>query len=562
MSSIREINIKRETLGHALADGNWAVPRYQRAYAWEERNVRELFSDFETAINDNQPEYFLGSIVVTQSASDRPEIVDGQQRLATISIFLAAVRDYLFGSDEKDTAKGIQGKFLLTDDIWTKDLTPKLKLNDVDHDFFQRTVLEPPTPGRKKIKPTRDSHRRIQDAQSIASEQVYKIASASGQPDQKLREWVDFLEKRALVIWVAVPDDLNAFTIFETLNDRGLDLAITDLLKNYLFHRSDNRIDEVQNRWISMFATVTSVASEEEVKHYIRHLWSSRNGLTRERELYLSIKQEVTTKNKAVQLADLMAQEAKLYAAMINTKHEFWNEFGTSARLHMDTLNLLGMERIRPLILAVLSGFSVKEAKRALKLLVSWGVRLLIAGSNAGSLEKNYSNRAVDIRNKAIQTAAQLQKAMRGLIPGDEDFKRAFAIAKVGKGWLARYYLQALERQSGGKDEPELIPNANEEEVNLEHVLPQNPAAGTWTAFDPESAAAYTNRLGNLALMRNKENSLSGNEEFPDKKKRYTNSDFILTKSIAGLSGWDPQAIEDRQSKLANLAVKTWPATV
>jgi uncharacterized protein DUF1524 len=197
-----------------------------------------------------------------------------------------------------------------------------------------------------------------------------------------------------------------------------------------------------------------------------------------------------------------------------------------------------------------------------LKLLVSWGVRLLIAGSNAGALEKNYSNRAVDIRNKAIRTADQLQKAMRGLIPGDEDFKRAFAIAKVGKGWLARYYLQALERQATGKEEPELVPNTNEEEVNLEHVLPQNPAPGTWTEFDPESAAAYTNRLGNLALMKNKENSLSGNEEFKDKKKRYTNSDFLLTKSIAGLSGWEPQAIENRQLKLANLAAKTWPATV
>ncbi len=259
-SSIKEISIDRETLGHALADGNWAVPRYQRAYAWEERNVRELFGDFETAITDNQPEYFLGSIVVTQSESERPEIVDGQQRLATVAIFLAAMRDYFIGSDEKDTAEGIQRKFLLTDDIWTKELTPKLKLNDVDHDFFQRTVLEPPSAERKKIKPLRDSHRRIQDAQRIASDCVSQIASGSSQADQRLREWVEFLEKRALVIWVAVPDDLNAFTIFETLNDRGLDLAITDLLKNYLFRRGDNRIDEVQHRWVSMFSTISSVA--------------------------------------------------------------------------------------------------------------------------------------------------------------------------------------------------------------------------------------------------------------------------------------------------------------
>ncbi len=562
MSSIKEISIDRDTLGHALADGNWAVPRYQRAYAWEEVNVRELFDDFATAIADKQPEYFLGSIVVTQSGSERPEIVDGQQRLATVSIFLAAVRDYFVGMQEGDTADGLQRRFLLNEDVWTKQLTPKLKLNEVDHDFFQRTVLQPPNPERSKIKPSRDSHKRIQNANKLASERVSKIVSGSNQPDQRLREWVDFLEKRALVIWVAVPDDLNAFTIFETLNDRGLDLAITDLLKNYLFHRSDDRINEVQQRWVSMFATITSVAPEDEVKHYIRYLWSSRNGLTRERELYSSIKQEITTKNKAVQLADLLAEEGKLYAAMINTNHEFWNAYGSNARLHMDTLNLLGMERIRPLILAILSEFQVKEVRRALKLLVSWGVRLLIAYSSAGGLEKNYSDRAVQIRNKAIKTAAQLQKEMKALIPGDDDFKKFFAIARVGKGWLARYYLQALERQSRGEPEPELIPNTNEEEVNLEHVLPQNPEPGTWTGFDAESIGTYTSRLGNLTLMKNKENSLSGNEDFADKKKRYSKSDFQLTSSICSAAIWNSQAIEERQARLAILAVKTWPATV
>jgi len=138
----------------------------------------------------------------------------------------------------------------------------------------------------------------------------------------------------------------------------------------------------------------------------------------------------------------------------------------------------------------------------------------------------------------------------------------AFAITRVGKGWLATYNLRALEGQVGGEEEPELIRNFNEQEVNLEDILPQNPAPGTWTAFGPESAAAYTNRLGNLALMKNKENALSGNEEFAYKRKRYAESDFELTKSIATLASWSPQAIEERQTNLANLAVKTWPATV
>jgi hypothetical protein len=360
-----------------------------------------------------------------------------------------------------------------------------------------------------------------------------------------------------------VPDHQNAFTIFETLNDRGLDLAITDLLKNYLFHKAQDRIGEVQQRWVEMFTMVETAANEETVKDYIRHLWSSHHGLTRERELYKKIKDTITTKSLAFEYSGDLLTEAKLFSAIRNNNHEFWTGYGTATRQHVDTItDLLGMERITPLLLAILASFTQKEIEKSLRMIVGWGVRLIVAGGVAGALERKYSDTAVKIRQSAVTTSKQLLSEMKDVIPGDADFEKAFATAKVSKALLARYYLHVLERQELGQKEPELVPNTNEAEVNLEHVLPQNPSPGSWVGFDADARVAHTYRIGNLALMKVSDNAESGTEEFAEKKKRYLKSSFTLTKMIAASAEWTPSGIDSRQNKLAALAVKAWPQKI
>lgn len=561
MGDLKEIKIEPEGLGHLLADGQWGVPRYQRAYKWGEKQVNELLYDIENAINDKQPEYFVGSIVVARVSADRPEIVDGQQRLATASILLASMRDFFF-LDKKDpeTAKIIEQDYLFKQDLKTKELRPKLQLSETDHDFFLRRILEPPSKDRQKIKAIRESHKRLLDAQRVTRQYLLDITKNINNPEEKLFERISYLAEKTRVIWVQVPDHQNAFTIFETLNDRGLDLAITDLLKNYLFHKAQDRIAEVQQRWVQMFSTIETAANEETVKDYIRHHWSSRHGLTRERELYKDIKDTVTTKTLALECADGLLEEADLFAAIRNNNHEFWKGYGTAARQHIYIINdILGMERITPLLLAILSTFPQKEVERSLKIIVSWGVRWLIAGGVAGALEKKYSEAAVKIRQKSVATTKQLFAEMKDLVPGDTDFDKEFANAKVSKAYLARYYLHALERQKIGEKEPELVPNANEAEVNLEHVLPQNPQAGTWTNFDDDARSAFTYRLGNLALMKVTENVQAGTEEFAAKKNRFAKSNFLLTKMIASSADWNTKEIENRQKELATLAIAAWP---
>src|SRR5262249_43486503 len=155
------------------------------------------------------------------------------------------IRDF-FILDKKDPERAaiIEQEYLFKKDLKTRELLPKLQLSETDHDFFLKRVLRPPAPNRDKVKPTRESHKRLLEAQQIARQYLLDITKNINNPEERLFDRITYLASKTRVIWVQVPDHQNAFTIFETLNDRGLDLAITDLLKNYLFHKAQDRIGE------------------------------------------------------------------------------------------------------------------------------------------------------------------------------------------------------------------------------------------------------------------------------------------------------------------------------
>jgi Protein of unknown function DUF262/Protein of unknown function (DUF1524) len=559
MSPLEQIQINLGGIGKGIADGNLVVPPYQRSYAWEEQHVRELFQDIGTAITENEQEYFLGTIVLIHGGHDQLEVVDGQQRLATTMILMAAIRDHFATVSDADRAADIEREFLVTRDLRTQERLPKLQLNEADHDFFLKRVLEPVGSPARDIEPSKDSHSRIATAAQLAKAHVKRLVELHSKPADHLVDWVEFMKANARVIWVRVPDDANAFTIFETLNDRGLVLAISDLLKNYLFSRAENRIAEVQQRWISMLGTLEAVASEAILVTYIRHLWSSKYGLTREKDLYNEIKGTVTSKQGALDLANELSDSAVTYAAILNPNHELWTNFGATARSHMATLNLLGMVQLRPLLLATLEKFPEAEVRKAMRHLVSWAVRFLITGRlGTGPLEQHYSQRAKEVRQGKLSNAKALLAAMKAVVPDDGEFKEAFRTASVSKAHLARYYLNALERQARGEASPELVPNPNEEEVNLEHILPLSPSA-EWEHILPDVARANAKRLGNLVLLRASANSAAANAGFGMKRAILKASEFKLTSHVAKNTDWGPAQIDKRQQQLADLALIVWP---
>jgi hypothetical protein len=428
--------------------------------------------------------------------------------------------------------------------------------------FFQRLILSPPGHLERNVTPKRESHERIAKAQKIAEMHVVGLAGTTNDPTSLLLNLVLYLAKKAKVIHVRVPDHANAFTIFETLNDRGLDLTIADLLKNYLFGRSENRIDEVQARWSAMLGALDTVGGEEIVLTYLRHLWSSLYGPTREKLLYGDVKKRVSSKQKAIDFSCQLEDSAKKYAAILNPYHELWAEYGPTARNHVETLVQLKLEQFKPLLLAILENFSTKEVSASLKYLVSCSVRFLVVGGlGGGTMEKVYADAAVAVRAGDLKNAKLLATHMAKHVPTDAEFESAFATARVSQGYLARYYLCALERRILGQLQPEYVPNQNADEVNLEHVLPETPSP-EWGNISEEVARAYYKRLGNLTLMKAKINSEIGNKGFQAKREVYKASQLRLTEALAANTEWGPKQIDARQKDLSKKAVETWSIVV
>lgn len=577
MGEIGKIEIDgKQTIGNALSKARLQVPINQRTYRWEARNAQELFDDIEYAMGEDDSQYFLGSIVVTETDSDRHSVVDGQQRLATTLMFIAAIRDYLheLGGDDAGRAGQLSEEFLISRDFDTQEWVQRFVLSEKDDDFFRKRVLLAPTDSErilklapKELKKLRNSHKRIDAAARIAAAQVKKIAAAHNGNDNQstaLRGWIKFLKKGVRVIWVSVQDEANAFVMFETLNDRGLQLSKADLLKNYLFGRSQTDLSVVQPKWASMTGAIESVGDEALVVTYIRQFWSSHYGPTRERDLFVKIKDRVKSKPESVALATQLADNATLYAALLSSSHEKWNEYGPTARRNIDILNTLQMEQVRPLLLAILNHMTAAEVQKCLRFLVRCSVRFLIVGGlGGGAMESQYAERAMDIRSGKIKVATDLLKKMKTVVPNDAIFSDSFATARVSKSHIARYYLSIIEQQKGKKPkEPELVPNTNQEQVNLEHIMPEK-LSPAWSHIKAEDHDAYCTRLGNLTLLANTPNSKGGNDDFATVKKPiYKDSDFGITKDIAKKSKWDIAAIEARQEKLAELAVKAWPLKV
>jgi hypothetical protein len=562
MTKLDRIDIDINGVGTMVKNHYLTVPPYQRSYAWADKQITDLFDDLSNAISQDEEEYFLGSIVVVGLKKDRPEVVDGQQRLATISVLLAAIRDYFIAEGENSQADDIERDFLLSRERRTQERVPRLELNESDHDFYLKRILSRPGEGGRKVDSTKESHRRLTRAFELAEDRVKQIISQAPDPIERLMDWVDYIEGALRVIWVMVPDHANAFVIFETLNDRGLRLSASDLLKNYLFSLSGNRIRETQHKWISMVGALEAVGEEDIVVSYIRHYWSSTHSPARERELYSVIKAAVKSKTAAVNLASSLETEANNYAAMLNTQNELWQSLGATARKHQETLMTLGMEQNRPLLLAVLKHFDKDNVKKALRLMVSWSVRFLIVGGlGGGKMEREYSSKAQAIRDGTISDARNLIKAMAPVVPNDAQFEAAFAAARVSQAHLARYYLRALENTATGDADPELVPNPNEEQVNLEHVLPQTPS-GAWGQIDEDTARAVYKRIGNLVLLQNRVNVAVGNKGFAAKADVYKKSSYHLTKNLSKSKTWGVKEIEKRQRELAALAVNTWPIKV
>ena len=553
-----QIGFQQIGIGGILRQYRCAVPPNQREYSWTDIEVKKLFQDFAKAISDEEGEYFLGTIVTIPRSLEFVEVIDGQQRLATIAILLSQIRNYVQGKEEL-IAEDITNGLLTHIDRDKRERVTKLQLNLDDNEFFRNTIN-----ARKDAEvpdPTRASHKLIAGAVAKAREQVTSIVAGFDAKDHGdvLNKWLRFIEHNAQVILLKVPSDANAYKMFETLNDRGLKTSQADLVKNYLFGQAGTRLPEAQQKWAMMRGALESLDEDDITVTFLRHALTAIRDYLEEEKVYEAVQERARGPQTSVTFLATLERLATIYVAMFNPEHEKWNTYPDSIRRAIQTLNLFNIRPIRPLLLAVAAEFAPKEATDTFRLCISWGVRLLIASSTrSGSVTETIADCAHKVFTGKITDTKTLRTKLSDIIPADEQFRRAFEVATVSKGTLARYYLRSLEMVAKGEATPWFIPNDDKQTINLEHILPERPE-NKWPQFDDEGVKTYVKRIGNLALLLAKSNSDLRSANFAAKKLVYEKTPYELTRQIAKMLKWEVEEITERQKVLAALAIRAWP---
>ena len=452
-------------------------------------------------------------------------------------------------------AQSVDSEILNVIDRSTRARVPRLRLNLDDNEYFRaRLTNVHPIPS-----PSKASHELIDRAFREARGQVKRIVSGFDEKDHgdTLNRWINFMQQRARAVLLQVPTDADAYRMFETLNDRGLRTSQSDLVKNYLFGRSGDRIDEVQQRWSLMRGALETIEDEDITIRFLRHSLTLIQGFVREHEIYEAVQRLAKATQPVITFSNQLELLANSYVAIYNADHEKWNRTD-GARKAVEVLNLFDIKPLRPLMLAITECFTEKETELATRFCVSFGVRLMIAGSTrTGSVEEGIAEAAHQIFTNALTTASALKRKLVHLTPSDGTFSAAFETATVSNRKLARYYLRSMELTAKGEREPWHIPNDDRSEINLEHVLPEKPE-GHWPKFSDDEVRLYRKRIGNLCLMRASDNSTAKSANFSTKVAIYADSPYELTKQIATVSDWTVVEITDRQRTLAGIAVRTW----
>ncbi len=548
-------------LASVLKGNRLKVPLNQREYKWQEDNVLDMLQDLANAMRIRRQSYFMGTIVMTKCGEEEWEIADGQQRLATTTIIFCVMRDMFLKMNEEKRASSIEQDFIFLIDPDSAEEVARLTLNADDNHYFYHQIILRPSNRPKDLKPKLTSHELLRGAYQTAYKYFSDLQSQVGKGfPETLLEWRRYLLNCAKVLVLKVPDPTWAFIMFETLNDRGIKTSQVDLVKNHLFQEAGKRADEAHRAWSSMRGIIESISDRDDVvMEYVRWVACILYGMTREKEVFDRISEKSKGPVNAIKMLADLEKMANDYSALFNPEHPKWNTYPPQIRNAIRTLSELDVKQMRPLLLSTAKNFNASQLLVAYKGLVSWAVRMAIAGgSKAGRLDTFYANLAHDVNAGKIKNYKALLTAAGTTIPTDAEFRSYFEALRVKVSRTARYYLRCLEQSAQGSKEPAWIPNDDADAVNLEHVMPQTVCA-EWKASE-QDVETHAHRLGNLALLQASKNVVIDRQDFSKKKGTLLKSPFLLTKMIGKeFKTWGVAEIETRQKKLAAYAPRTWP---
>jgi uncharacterized protein with ParB-like and HNH nuclease domain len=560
------IDSRLMSFGEVLTGSNYySVPHFQRDYSWTEVEIEELWTDIVNTINENRIEHFVGAIVVNNSDKPNLKLIDGQQRITTISLIMCAVRDIAKEKEDHELALLIAQNYLGNRNLRTRKTDPKLILNDKNNNFYQENFIEPRTIGEltslKKSLKTKNRNKDNSNALMLntylfAYKKLQERIKSSEDFREALIEIEECIKDRLISIIISVADEANSYLIFETLNNRGLELSVADLLKNHLFAKAHEKLSIVQNKWIEINREV----SEFEITKFIRHYWISNYKLIGEKELFREISVRFRNSDLAYEFVNSLHKSSEIYGAFRNPQSSAWDSFNSDAKKYISELTVLDTSQCYPMLLAAKECLSDDIFLKVLRIVVVFSFRYsTICGLNPNKLESLYSDVALYIRNQNPKNAKSIFEKLESLYPSDNDFSEDFQKKSIGanSSKLARYILSEINNYYTKNNET--IINPNTMDMNLEHILPKNPNDEWSSKFSKTDPNLYTYRLGNLTLIDSAVNRKLGNKDFNDKcSKAFSKSSIELNKEILTYKIWGPKQIEERQAKMSAAAIQIW----
>lgn len=553
--SLKNSNIY--TIDKYLKD-NYFIPNYQREYSWEDTELIDFWDDLEALITteDEDARHFFGQIVIHDDNHDKKKyIIDGQQRTITSIIFLRTLQLAFKNIDREyslETANQYNANITA---LYIHGLHGyNLVLGNIDNDYFRENIQEgtPDSCRSDKIK----SHERLRKAFQFFANKIQEKMDAAGSSGvdkmNVLKKYFDAFTNHFEVLCMEATELSEAFIIFETLNARGKDLETADLLKNFIFSKS-NDINSAQTRWQDMLDNL----DKADTTKFIRHYWNSCHAFTRDKELYKRIVKEASSPKENADLLLDLEKLAPYYHDLVYPTDDL-NAFKDEKLCEkLATLKTLKASTYYPVILAMLNTDGLKNEKQINEVLhhiVLYVFRnFTICNKVANTAEVFLAKTAKHIYDQEYTTVKDITDVIDKEIVNDEEFYASFCdwTASNSTKDIARYILRQIHYYLD--DYKEL--NLNNMDVHIEHIMPQDNSK--WN-MNEEEHETYLWKLGNLALLSGPKNISISNDPFEIKKEVYAKSEISPNKDISEYETWGVDQIKDRQTKLADIAKKIW----
>ncbi len=545
-------------VAHLIRDRQLLVPPFQRGYAWRNEQVETFYWDLHAAYHSPEQEYFLGTVVLAPHGRGASTIIDGQQRLATVSMLLAAIRDAFLRRGDAERAAVLEADYLLGRSLRTREIEPRLLLGHADREHFRAVALERRNGLAEEDDRLDDADRVLTAFRFLTTQVEAEIHHAGDRWDEVLLHWVDFLDQAVRVIVVEVSDESDSFLIFETLNDRGIALTVADLLKNHLLGLSQGDDRSVVANWEIAIEALRVSADEETFATFLRHYWTARAGATRQRELFARIRAAIRTPSDAADFSKDLAEAAPLYAALLDADHETWTR-GDDVRDEIAVIQTLAIEQSRPLLLACVRHFEDEEFTRLLRAVVGWTVRgLVVGGIGGGTTERYYGEAAAGVSDGDAADTDGVFEMLEAIVPSDEVFAAAFADKRVPRVAQARYYLLALSHAEDGAVRPAVVPRREAAESRVQPILPRRADLTNWQGFQIDHTRWVT-RLGNCVLLSESSRLHRLKGDPSERVRALAAQGRPYMHELRGADAWTPAQISRRQRRMAQAALGIWP---